>query len=115
MLVTISLAHPGTTDKPKLFGCYDVSMKGQFSLQILVVNLSIVGFIAWNQYRSSNANLTGTDSISSFQLFLCGFAAGTCAKAVCHPLDVVKKRFQIEGLPRDPKYGLGLSIVLTQI
>lgn len=61
--------------------------------------------MAWNQYRSSNANLTGTDSISSFQLFLCGFAAGTCAKAVCHPLDVVKKRFQIEGLPRDPKYG----------
>lgn len=35
------------------------------------------------------------DSVSSFQLFLCGLAAGTCAKAVCHPLDVVKKRFQV--------------------
>lgn len=35
------------------------------------------------------------DSISSFQLFLCGLAAGSCAKAVCHPLDVVKKRFQV--------------------
>ncbi|KAH9765761.1 mitochondrial thiamine diphosphate carrier 2 [Citrus sinensis] len=32
-------------------------------------------------------------------------AAGTCAKLVCHPLDVVKKRFQIEGLQRHPKYG----------
>ncbi|KAG9443763.1 hypothetical protein H6P81_015103 [Aristolochia fimbriata] len=45
------------------------------------------------------------ESISSFQLFVCGLAAGTCAKAVCHPLDVVKKRFQIEGLQRHPKYG----------
>lgn len=35
------------------------------------------------------------DYISSFQLFMCGLAAGTCAKAVCHPLDVVKKRFQV--------------------
>lgn len=35
------------------------------------------------------------DTLSSFQLFLCGLAAGTCAKAVCHPLDVVKKRFQV--------------------
>ncbi|GLT61028.1 hypothetical protein SLA2020_337640 [Shorea laevis] len=32
-------------------------------------------------------------------------AAGTCAKLVCHPLDVVKKRFQIEGLQRHPRYG----------
>lgn len=35
------------------------------------------------------------DGLSSFQLFLCGLAAGTCAKLVCHPLDVVKKRFQV--------------------
>ncbi|XP_022856064.1 mitochondrial thiamine diphosphate carrier 2-like, partial [Olea europaea var. sylvestris] len=44
-------------------------------------------------------------TLSSFQLFLCGLAAGTSAKAVCHPLDVVKKRYQIEGLQRDPRYG----------
>ncbi|XP_042518373.1 mitochondrial thiamine diphosphate carrier 2-like [Macadamia integrifolia] len=55
--------------------------------------------MAWNRYRSKD------ESLSSFQLFICGLAAGTCAKAVCHPLDVVKKRFQIEGLPRHPKYG----------
>ncbi|XP_052190206.1 mitochondrial thiamine diphosphate carrier 2-like [Diospyros lotus] len=60
--------------------------------------------MAWNQYRSSNGS-SADDSVSSFQLFICGLAAGTCAKAVCHPLDVVKKRFQIEGLPRHPKYG----------
>ncbi|XP_047334540.1 mitochondrial thiamine diphosphate carrier 2-like [Impatiens glandulifera] len=60
--------------------------------------------MAWNHKKSLDAHAAG-DSISSFQLFLCGLAAGTCAKAVCHPLDVVKKRFQIEGLPRHPRYG----------
>ncbi|KAL2603985.1 hypothetical protein AAZV13_09G043300 [Glycine max] len=57
---------------------------------------------AWNQRQYSNPT---AESLSSFQLFLCGLAAGTCAKLVCHPLDVVKKRFQIEGLQRHPRYG----------
>ncbi|KAI3986070.1 hypothetical protein MKX01_039152 [Papaver californicum] len=59
-----------------------------------------------NRLRLSNqgSKLT-SESLSGFQLFVCGLASGTCAKAVCHPLDVVKKRFQILGLPRDPKYG----------
>ncbi|XP_057958268.1 mitochondrial thiamine diphosphate carrier 2-like isoform X1 [Malania oleifera] len=62
--------------------------------------------MAWNRHRSSSTSVNGTDDgLSSFQLFLCGLAAGTCAKTVCHPLDVVKKRFQIEGLQRHPKYG----------
>ncbi|KAJ4722202.1 Mitochondrial carrier protein [Melia azedarach] len=63
--------------------------------------------MAWNRLRSSNTSSTGANnnSLSSFQLFICGLAAGTCAKLVCHPLDVVKKRFQIEGLQRHPKYG----------
>ncbi|OAY27756.1 mitochondrial thiamine diphosphate carrier 2 [Manihot esculenta] len=62
--------------------------------------------MAWNQRRFSNTSSTNIgDNLSSFQLFVCGLAAGTCAKLVCHPLDVVKKRFQIEGLQRHPKYG----------
>ncbi|KAF9616759.1 hypothetical protein IFM89_032312 [Coptis chinensis] len=62
--------------------------------------------MGWNKFRHSNLSTDQSDdSLSSFQLFLCGLAAGTCAKAVCHPLDVVKKRFQIEGLQRHPKYG----------
>ncbi|KAK4586745.1 hypothetical protein RGQ29_023780 [Quercus rubra] len=62
--------------------------------------------LAWNRIRASNSGLNYTeDGITSFQLFLCGLAAGTCAKLVCHPLDVVKKRFQVEGLPRHPRYG----------
>lgn len=62
--------------------------------------------MAWNRFRFPQIGSIPPDvSLSSFQLFLCGLAAGTCAKAVCHPLDVVKKRFQIEGLQRHPKYG----------
>ncbi|KAJ8766758.1 hypothetical protein K2173_007825 [Erythroxylum novogranatense] len=60
--------------------------------------------LAWNQNRSSEGSSMHAE-LSSFEYFLCGFAAGTCAKLVCHPLDVVKKRFQIEGLQRHPKYG----------
>ncbi|XWS39045.1 hypothetical protein CRYUN_Cryun18bG0016300 [Craigia yunnanensis] len=52
--------------------------------------------MAWNRLRSSNTSSTMDDSPSSFQLFICGLAAGTCAKLVCHPLDVVKKRFQVD-------------------
>ncbi|KAI3902496.1 hypothetical protein MKW92_049130, partial [Papaver armeniacum] len=37
------------------------------------------------------------ESLSSFQLFACGLASGTCAEAVCHTLDVVKNRFHIIG------------------
>ena len=50
---------------------------------------------SWNRYRYGNDE---DDSASSFQLFLCGFAAGTLSKAACHPLDVVKKRFQVTSL-----------------
>ncbi|KNA24734.1 hypothetical protein SOVF_013170 [Spinacia oleracea] len=60
---------------------------------------------AWNQSRYAEGHASIYDSLSSFQLFICGLAAGTCAKAVCHPLDVIKKRFQVEGLQRDMRYG----------
>ena len=35
----------------------------------------------------------------------CGFGAGTVARLIIHPLDVVKKRFQVAGLARSLKYG----------
>lgn len=39
------------------------------------------------------------------QAFLCGLAAGTLSKLGTHPLDVVKKRFQVAGLQRSTRYG----------
>lgn len=51
---------------------------------------------AWNEVRYADVGTVKVDvSLSSFQLFICGLASGSCAKAVCHPLDVVKKRFQV--------------------
>lgn len=60
--------------------------------------------MAWNRYRSSGGDASD-DLVTGLPLFICGLASGSFAKAVCHPLDVVKKRFQIEGLERHPRYG----------
>lgn len=59
----------------------------------------------WNQANPRQTGSESEESLSSVQLFLCGLAAGTAAKVACHPLDVVKKRFQVEGLQRHPRYG----------
>lgn len=34
-------------------------------------------------------------ALDPWSKFMCGLAAGSTAKAICHPLDVVKKRFQV--------------------
>ncbi|KAK1277155.1 hypothetical protein QJS04_geneDACA003429 [Acorus gramineus] len=82
----------------------------------------------WNRSTFNRRSSRKPEDLTSFQIFLCGLASGTAAKSVCHPLDVVKKRFQrklqrlrkaenknttkrspgmirIEGLQRHPKYG----------
>lgn len=46
---------------------------------------------------------------SALQSFTCGLAAGTLAKLGTHPLDVVKKRFQVAGLRRSARYGERVS------
>ena len=46
---------------------------------------------------------------SSLQSFVCGLAAGSLAKLGTHPLDVVKKRFQVAGLQRSARYGERVS------
>ncbi|RAL48226.1 unnamed protein product [Cuscuta campestris] len=65
--------------------------------------------MAWNHRRQSGFSEVDF-APSGFQLSLCGLAAGITAKVVCHPLDVVKKRFQIEGLQRHPRYGARVEI-----
>ncbi|KAK9161522.1 hypothetical protein Syun_007863 [Stephania yunnanensis] len=69
-------------------------------------SLEICYDAAWNRFTDSSQSLNRSDfNPSSVQLFLCGLASGTVAKLACHPLDVVKKRFQVEGLQRHPRYG----------
>ncbi|KAI3812387.1 hypothetical protein L1987_17094 [Smallanthus sonchifolius] len=76
----------------------------QKSLSVMILFL-LISCAYWENARWSTDTILNEESLSSFQLFVCGLAAGSCAKAVCHPLDVVKKRFQIEGLQRHPRYG----------
>jgi len=50
------------------------------------------GLQAMNQLKEGN------DELSKTQNFICGFGAGLFAKLCCHPLDVIKKRYQVEPL-----------------
>jgi solute carrier family 25 thiamine pyrophosphate transporter 19 len=61
--------------------------------------------------KTAQKNINANDPLppSAFQSFLCGLAAGTLAKLGTHPLDVVKKRFQVAGLQRSAAYGERVS------
>ena len=45
------------------------------------------------------------NAISPLLNAACGFGAGSVARVIIHPLDVVKKRFQVAGLARSLRYG----------
>jgi len=45
------------------------------------------------------------ESLSPLLNAACGFGAGSVARVIIHPLDVVKKRFQVAGLARSLRYG----------
>lgn len=65
--------------------------------------------------QAGQAQLAGDEvqvdagAASSWQQFVCGLAAGTVAKLATHPLDVVKKRYQVAGLQRSLRYGERVS------
>eukprot|EP00850_Spirogloea_muscicola_P013582 SM000093S24393 [mRNA] locus=s93:25680:27935:- [translate_table: standard] len=61
-------------------------------------------------YTTSRARDDPSAELTTMDRFLSGLAAGTIAKTVCHPLDLVKKRFQVEGLVRDPRYGAPIQV-----
>jgi solute carrier family 25 thiamine pyrophosphate transporter 19 len=54
---------------------------------------------------SHGADDGGPHVLSLGEKFCAGFAAGLLAKSAIHPLDVVKKRFQVAGLQRSTRYG----------
>ena len=47
--------------------------------------------------------------LSPLSKFTCGLCAGVVAKLATHPLEVVKKRFQVAGLARSLQYGARIS------
>lgn len=50
----------------------------------------------------------GPGRISTFRLHIC--VLGIVSKLVTHPLDVVKKRYQVAGLQRSLRYGQRISV-----
>ena len=46
----------------------------------------------------------------SAAFFVAGLAAGLAAKLVSHPLDVVKKRYQVAGLQRSLRWAQGVKV-----
>ena len=55
--------------------------------------------------RSKKMDEAGERRIDPATNAACGFGAGTVARLIIHPLDVVKKRFQVAGLARSLRYG----------
>lgn len=51
----------------------------------------------------------GMEQLSPLSKFACGLCAGVVAKLATHPLEVVKKRFQVAGLARSLQYGARIS------
>jgi len=64
-----------------------------------IVPASAVQFGSYATLKKSFPDVFGTND------FACGFAAGSIARLVVHPLDVVKKRFQVAGFSRSLSYG----------
>jgi len=62
--------------------------------------------IAW----SHGAHDGAPHVLSLGEKFCAGFAAGLLAKSAIHPLDVVKKRFQVAGLQRSTHYGQSVGV-----
>jgi len=63
----------------------------------------------FNSKSGSKQNANEHLPSSALQSFICGLAAGTLAKLGTHPLDVVKKRFQVAGLQKSAAYGERVS------
>ena len=53
----------------------------------------------------SHAGAGGEADLPPLSKFTCGLCAGVIAKLATHPLEVVKKRFQVAGLQRSLQYG----------
>lgn len=63
----------------------------------------------WAKAALSSSTTTASDARSVLVSFASGLIAGTASKLVVHPLDVVKKRFQVAGLARSLDYGERIS------
>lgn len=78
-----------------------------------IIPASAIQFGTYALLRAAALKVEGKDDtggdagekLSSMSNAACGFGAGCVARLIIHPLDVVKKRFQVAGLARSLRYG----------
>jgi solute carrier family 25 thiamine pyrophosphate transporter 19 len=62
--------------------------------------------------RSEQAALAGAPppaALRDWEKFVCGIVAGSASKLALHPVDVAKKRMQVQGLSRAVSYGRSVA------
>ena len=72
----------------------------QFGVYALLRNIALAEDSQDPRIRDSTPR-----AVSPLANAACGFGAGSVARVIIHPLDVVKKRFQVAGLARSLRYG----------
>jgi solute carrier family 25 thiamine pyrophosphate transporter 19 len=72
----------------------------QFGVYALLRNIALAEDSQDPRSRDSTPR-----AVSPLANAACGFGAGSVARVIIHPLDVVKKRFQVAGLARSLRYG----------
>lgn len=71
-----------------------------------IVPNGAVQFGSYSALRTVCRRANGGDAeLRGWQGYACGFASGALGKLAVHPLDVVKKRMQMQGVPRPVRYG----------
>lgn len=86
-----------SSEGEKLIGCILSGLeamiwKFQVDASTMFLILSWCTWQAMNQWRGAGS---ADGSLSKLQNFVCGLGAGLFSKLCCHPLDVVKKRYQV--------------------
>lgn len=93
------------------FGLYDAFNAAWSSARVRLQARSAEGGVGSG--ASSAAAVARRHEETAFQCIVCGLASGMLAKLASHPLDVIKKRYQIAGLARAPQYGQSVSLSST--
>ena len=80
---------------------------GDPSAGLIDMMYSLYAVTDWPQRSREDRKGTALDrpGIDGVAHFAAGLVAGMCAKLASHPLDVVKKRYQVAGLQRSLRCG----------
>jgi len=89
----------GYVDEQGVFALY----RGLVPTLIAMFPYVGVEFCTYETIRGAVAAAAGRTSTTTLETMTIGAAAGMCAQTSCHPLDVVRKRLQLQGVGGRPK------------